>query len=265
MRAIWKGALTFGLIHVPVNLYSATEERELKFSLLHKKDLSEIRYAKICKQEEKEVPYSEIVKGYETDDGHFVVLTEEDFKNANIEKTKNIEILTFTDEDEVDSIYYDKIYYLEPGKNADKAYSLLLEALKKSKKVAVAKFVLRNHERLAIIKPHNKILVLNQLRLPSEIKKPDIEVKTEKASPKELEMAMKLVDQLTGPFEPEKFHDTYVEDLKAVIKQKAKGGKVRKKGKEPAPSKVHDIMSLLKASLEEEKPAKEKTKKRKAG
>lgn len=264
MKAIWKGALTFGLIHIPVNLYTATEERELKFVMLHKPDMSEIRYAKICKAEEKEVPYSEIVKGYEIEEGNYVVLTQEDFKEANVEKTKSIEIQEFTNEDEIDTIYYDKLYYLEPGKNADKAYNLLLEALRKSKKVAIAKFVLRNHERMAIVKPHGKLLILNQIRLPSEILKPQVEIPEKAKIPeKEMAMALKLIDQQTEHFHPEKFKDTYVEDLKKLIEQKAKGGKTRKKGKESQPTtKVHDIMSLLKASLEQEEHPK---KRRKAG
>lgn len=264
MKAIWKGALRFGLIHIPVSLYSATEERELKFVLLHKPDLSEIRYARICKEEEKEVPYKEIVKGYEID-GDMVVLTEEDFKQANLEKIKNIEIQAFVDEEEVDSIYYEKLYYLEPGKDADKPYNLLLEALKKSKKVAVAKFVLRNHERLAIIKSYEKLLVLNQIRLPNEIKKPEIQISyKEKIAEKELDMAVKLIDQLTGHFEPENFKDSYVQDLKKLIGQKAKGGKVRKKAIVSKPAKVHDIMLLLKQSIEREQVVN-KPRKRKLG
>lgn len=265
MKAIWKGALTFGLIHIPIDLYSATEERELKFVLLHKPDLAPIRYARICKEEEKEVPYSEIVKGYEVSEGNFVVLTPEDFKQANVEKTKNIEIQEFTNEDEIDTIYYDKLYYLGPGKNADKAYNLLMEALRKSKKVAIAKLVLRNHERLAIIKPHGKIMILNQIRLPAEILKPKMEMpEKEKISEKEMSMAMKLIDQQTAHFAPEKFKDTYVEDLKKLINEKAKGKKTTKKGKETKPSKVHDIMTLLKASLEQDKHP-QKQKRRKAG
>lgn len=252
MRAIWKGALSFGLINIPINLYSATREHELKFKMLHNKDLSEIRYSRICKEEGKEVPYKEIVKGYEQSPGHFVVLTDEDFEKAQLEKTKTIDIISFTDENEIDSIYYEKPYVLEPDKRAAKAYVLLRDALKKSGRVAVVKYVFKNHERLGVIKPHDKMLVLNQLRYQDEIVIPkDLAIPDVKVVAKELGMALELVKQLSEPFHPEKFKDTYVEDLHKIIEQKSRGAVVPKKGK-PAPSpKVHDIVSLLKESLKQ--------------
>lgn len=134
MRTIWKGAISFGLIHIPVRLYSASKSRELKFKMLHKQDLGEIRYARICKADGKEVPWEDIVKGYEYQEGDFVVLTEEDFKKANPKKTRTIEIIDFTDELQIDTMYYSTPYYLEPEKGAEKAYILLREALKRSKK-----------------------------------------------------------------------------------------------------------------------------------
>src|SRR5262249_10175282 len=140
MRALWSGSLSFGLINIPVRIYSATEARALDFDMLHKKDLSPIRFARICKAEEKEVPWQEIVKGYEYQEGEYVVLDEEDFKRASVKKTKTIEIIDFVEEIEIDPVYYEKPYYLEPGKGADKAYVLLRESLKKSKKVAIARF-----------------------------------------------------------------------------------------------------------------------------
>ena len=164
MRSIWKGALSFGMIHIPVRLYSASKSRELKFKLLHKKDLSEIRYARICKADGKEIPWEEIVKGYEYQKGDYVVLTEEDFEKADIKKTRTIEILDFTDENEIDTLYYSSPYYLEPEKGAGKAYALLREALKRSKKVAVGRFVFRHHEHLGVVRPHGDLLVLHQLR-----------------------------------------------------------------------------------------------------
>jgi DNA end-binding protein Ku len=146
MRAIWKGALSFGLINIPINLYSATRERELKFRMLHKTDLSEIRYVRVCAAEGVEVPYKDIVKGYEESPGQFVTLTEEDFQKANLEKTKTIEIVAFAGEEEIDTIFYEKPYLLEPDKRAGKAYVLLRDALKKSGKVAIVKYVFKNHE-----------------------------------------------------------------------------------------------------------------------
>ncbi len=265
MRSLWKGSISFGLVNIPVKMYVATHEREYKFVMLHKKDLSQIRYARICKTEDKEVPWNEIVKGYEYEPGEYVVMNDEDFKKANLTKSKTIEILDFVKEEEIDTLYYSKPYFLEPEKNADKPYVLLREALKKSKKVGIAKFVIHNREHMAVIKPYENAIILNELRysdeviLPKELNFPE----NEKVAPKELEVALKLVDQLTAHFNPKKYKDTYNEEIKEIIKQKAKGKKVHPKGKEPKPSKVQDIMSLLKASLEEQ-PKKSKAKRRTA-
>lgn len=255
MRAMWTGSLSFGLINIPIRLYSATEDRGgLSFDMLHKKDLSPIRYARICKADGKEIPYEDIVKGYKYENGDYVVLLDEDFKRADIKKTKSIEIMDFVDEKEIDSIYYEKPYYLEPGKGADKAYVLLRESLLKSKKVGLGRFVFHTREHIAIIRPYGDLLILEQLRYQSEIRNPaelHIPKKTE-ASSREITMAIKLIDQLTAHFKPKSYHDTYTEELKKVIAEKAKGKKhrVAKKGKEPKITPVHDIMHLLKESLE---------------
>lgn len=255
MRAIWSGALSFGLVNIPVRLYSATEEHGLDFDMLHKKDLSPIRYARVCKADGKEIPYEDIVKGYEMQEGDYVVLSDEDFKKANVKKTKTIDIIDFVKEDQVDSIYFEKPYYLEPDKGAAKAYALLREAIKQSKKVGLAKFVLRNREHLAIIKPHGSAIVLEQLRFNEEIRKPEgltLPDTKEKPGRREIEMALSLIDQLTEPFKPEKYKDTYVQDLKQVIKEKSKGKRVKAKNAEKIPetTQVNDIMAMLKKSLE---------------
>lgn len=262
MRSIWKGAVSFGLVNIPVSMYTASQAKEISFVLLHKQDLSEIRYARMCKAEDKEVPWKDIVKGYEVEKGDFVVMQDKDFEKANLKKTKTIEIVNFIDEDEIDTIYYVKPYYLEPGKNAEKAYCLLRDALKKSKKVGLARYVLRNKEHLAVIKFHDNMIVLNELRYETELMKAvDLNIPTGKSNPKEMEMAIQLIDQLTVPFSPEKYKDTYTEEIKQIIKQKAKGKPIHPKTEEAAPSsKVHDIMSLLQASLEK-KPAAKKAKK----
>ncbi len=205
-----------------------------------------------AKQSGKEIPYEDIVKGYEYQKGDYVVLVDEDFKRANIKKTKTIDMVEFTNESEIDPIYYEKPYYLEPDKGADKAYVLLREALLKSKKVGVATFVLHNREHLGIIKPYHHLLVLNQLRYESEIREyKDLHLPSkEEASTREISMAIKLIDQLTAHFKPEEFHDTYTEELKSIIDEKAKGRKPKVKGKEPKITNVKDIMSMLKQSLE---------------
>lgn len=263
MRSIWTGSLSFGLVNIPIHMYTGSKDKELSFVLLHKKDMSEIRYARICKVEEKEVPWNEIVKGYELEKGDYVIMTDEDFEKANLEKSKSIEIINFINEDEIDPVYYVKPYYLEPGKNAEKAYALLLEALRKSKKVALAKFVLHKKEHIAVIKTHENMLVLNELRYQSELlKAEDLKLpQPTKPNTKELDMAIQLIDQLTAHFKPETYKDTYVQELKQIIQQKSKGRAIHPKTEPPRSSKVSDIMSLLKESLEtSKKPVKKKRK-----
>lgn len=256
MRSIWTGALSFGLINIPVRLYSATEEHAISFDLLHKKDLSPVRYARICKAEEKEIPYEDIVKGYEYQKGEYVVIEEEIFKQVDKHKTETIEIVQFTDSEEIDSIYFEKPYYLEPGKGADKSYALLRETLKESGKVGVVKFVLRTREHIGIIKPYENAIILNQMRYSTEVRNLS-ELKLPEAdliNKKEIEMALKLVDQLSDRFDASAYHDEFTEELEAIIQAKVEGIPPAKKGASPQKGqKIHDIMSLLKASLESSK------------
>lgn len=251
---MWNGALSFGLINIPIRLYSAVEEKGgISFDMLHKKDLSPIRYARICKEDGKEIPYEDIVKGYKYETGDYVVLVDEDFKKVDVKKTKSIDILDFVEEKEIDSIFYEKPYFLEPGKGADKAYVLLREALFKSKKVGLGRFVFHTREHLAVIRPYGPILILEQLRYASEIRDAselNIPKKVD-ASQKEIAMALKLIEQLTTHFKPQSYHDTYTEELKKIIDDKAKGRKTKiKKEKVSKITPVHDIMHLLKESLE---------------
>lgn len=255
MHSLWKGALSFGLVNIPVRLYSASVDRELKFKMLHKKDLSEIRYARICKTDGKEVPWKDIVKGFEYDEGKYAVLTEADFASANPEKTRTIEIVDFTDKNQIDTIYYDTPYYLEPEKGSKAAYNLLYEALKQSKKVAVGRFVFFHHEHIGVIRAHDNLLVLHQLRYHSQLKSPkELQVPHTKVSKTELAMALKLINELTKPFKPEKYSDTYEDDIKAIIKKKAKGIKIKKPKEKPV--KAENILVLLKSSLEKKKRQK---------
>lgn len=251
MHPIWSGSVSFGLINIPVRLYSGTQEHAIDLDMLHKTDLSPIRYARICKADNKEVPYKDIVKGYEYQKGDYVVVTDEDFQKVSSKKSKTIEIIFFTAEEEVDSIYFDKLYYLQPDKGGAKAYALLREALRKSGKVAVAVFTLRNHQHMAVIKAKDNALILNQLRYHSEIRSSkELELPEEKGNPKELEVAIKLIDQLTEHFDPKNYHDNYLEELQKVIDAKVKGKQVKKK-RERAPTFTasHDILSKLQASL----------------
>lgn len=257
MRAIWTGSLGFGLVNIPVKLYSGSQSNSgLDLTMLHAKDLSPIRYARICRADGKEIAYEDIVKGYEYQKGDYVVLTDEDYAKANVRKTKTIDIVEFTMAADIDVRYFEKPYYLEPDKGAGKAYALLREALKKSGKVAIAKFVIRNREHLAAIMPVGNALVLNQMRFTNELRTPDglqFPDATAKSDKKEIDMALNLIDHLTEPFVPEDYHDTYIEELEKVIDAKAKGKKPPTSGKAPVSTRSKDLMAMLKASLETEK------------
>jgi DNA end-binding protein Ku len=254
MRAIWTGSISFGLVNIPIKMYSAAESRDgIELHMLHGRDESPIRYAKICTKEGIEVPFSDIVKAYEYAEGEYIVLTDEDFEAADVKKTSTIEIVEFTDENQIDVRYLERPYYVEPQRGADKAYGLLREALRKSNKLAVAKFVIRQREHLAIIKTVGQVLVVNQMRFPADLRSPGgLKLPTDTPEEKELDMAMKLIDQLTEPFVPEDFHDTYTEELQARIEAKAKGRPVpEEKVRDIEP--VKDLMAALRASLEESK------------
>lgn len=253
MRSIWTGSISFGLVNIPIKMYSGSESHDgLDLHMLHKEDHSPVRYARICRRDGKEIPYDEIVKGYEYQDGDYIELTKEDFKRADAKKTKSLEIKQFVEEKEIDSRYYDKPYYLEPAKGAERAYALLREALEQSDKVALVKYAMRARDNMGAVKPIGRALVLNQMRFPADLrdagdlKLPDKDL----ASKEEIEMALALLKQQSKPFIPEDWHDTYTEELEEVIEEKAKGHKPKAHNKEPKETKVKDLMSTLKASLE---------------
>jgi DNA end-binding protein Ku len=257
MRAIWSGVISFGLINVPVNLYSATAGVKLSFNFLHKTDLSPIRFAKVCKKDGKELSMSDLVKGYEYEDGDYVILTDTDFKKVDVKRSQTIDVLDFVKEEEIDTIYFEKPYYLGPDKGAGKAYALLCESLKRSKKVGVAKFVLHNKEHLGIVKPYGKMLVLEQMRFESEVSAPEkLDIPThDSIRSKELTMAISFIDHLTEHFNPKDYKDTYMKKMLDMIKMKKKGHTVKiDKGEDvPHATKSTDLMLLLKESLEKAK------------
>lgn len=255
MHSIWQGSLAFGLVNIPVKLYSATAGTQLDLDYLHKADLSPIRYARVCRKDGREIPFADIVRGYQYQKGDYIVLTDEDFAKANLEKTQSLDVFAFVNSSEIDPIYLEKPYYLEPEKGATKAYLVLREALKKSGKVGLCRFVLRDREHLGAIKPVDNLLVLDQLRFNDEVAKPTgLTIPTkEEVRAKEVDMALELINKLADHFTPEKYHDTYHEELEAVIKQKVEGKTPVAKGKSPTPTKVHDLMATLKASLENSK------------
>ncbi len=254
MRAIWKGTISFGLVTIPIALYPATRrEEEIKLHLLRAGDLSPINYKRVAEADGKEVPWNEIVKGYEYEEGRFVVLNDEDFNKVEVEGTKTVDITDFVPLAEVDPMFFSKPYYMEPGKGGEKAYSLLRDALSDSGKIGIAKVVIRTREYLAAVKPEKQGLVLElmhfagQLADASEIKVP----KVKEISKKELEMAKALIEGMSGPWEPDKYHDEYRDALRKLIDEKiAHGGELPEKPKvTPKPGKVVDLVAVLQQSL----------------
>jgi DNA end-binding protein Ku len=250
MKAIWKGSIGFGLVNIPVKLFSAVETNRLDFDMLDKKDQSNIRYKRVNEKTGKEVPWKQIVKGYLYNE-KYVLVEDQDFEKASPEKSDHIEIIQFVEETEIDSVYFESPYFIQPEKSGTRAYGLLKDALKKSAKAGVGSFVMRDREHICIIKPYQEVLVLNRLRYAAEVRPTD-EIKTvsSKSKPAELKMAVDLIEQLTSDFKPEKFKDDYTNKLLRIIKAKAKGKKQTYKPMKVVHSKASDLMDQLKASLE---------------
>lgn len=253
MRAIWTGSIGFGLVNIPIKLYSAVEESSLDLDMLDKKDHSNIRFKRVNENTGKEVAWANIVRGYLLDE-KYVVLDDKDFEKASPEKTKHIEITQFIDEKEIDSVYFEMPYYLAPEKSGVRAYNLLRDALAKTGKAGVGMFVMHKREHVAIIKPGEDVLVLNRIRFPQEIRSAkDLEIPSSKPKPAELKMAMSLIDQLTEAFDPAKYKDDYTGKLMKIIEAKAKGKKTPFKAMKVVHSKTQDLMDQLKASLSSSK------------
>ena len=250
MRAIWTGAIGFGLVNIPVKLYSATQQSDLNLDMLDKKDHAHIRFKRVNENTGREIAWNNIVKGYKYQ-GDYVVLGDKDFEQASPKKSKLIEITDFILEEEVDSVYYETPYFLEPQKSGTKAYALLREALKKSGKAGIGSFVLRSKEHLCILRPYEKnAIVLNRLRFQEEVRDPaELSLPKEKPKPNEMKMALSLIDQLTGRFDIKKFKDTYTAELLKLIKAKAKGKSVKPSPLKVTHRKADDLMSQLKASI----------------
>lgn len=236
-------------------MYSGVQAHEgIDLDMLHKDDLSPIRFARICRKDGEEVPWDDIIKGYEYRDGDYVTLSKKDLEHIHAERSQTIDIQQFLREGEIDVRYFEKPYYLEPGKGGDKAYALLHAALEDTDKLALVKFVLHERAHLGILKPVGRALVLNQMRFPTDLREAtDLHFPSAKDVQKdELKMAVKLIDQQTGHFVAEDYHDTYTEELEELIKAKTKGKKISvKEGKKPEQTSAKDLMSALKASLKD--------------
>ena len=265
-RELWKGAIHFGLVHIPVSLYPAEQSEELSFTMLDRRDLQPVGYKRYNKSTGDEVPFDQIVKGYEYDDGHYVTLEKEDFKRANVEASQTVDIVGFVDAKDIPPYYLESPYYLSPGKHGEKGYALLREVLERTGKVAVANVVIRTRQHLSIVYPAGKLLVLNTVRYQNELRDTDdikapADLKDAKVKPNELNMAERLIDDMVMKWNPKEFHDTYRDDLLKLIEEKAKG-KVKaepKSKRAPREAQVIDFASLLEKSLASRKrqPAEE--------
>jgi DNA end-binding protein Ku len=252
-RPIWSGTISFGLVSVPVRMYSATESKELKFHFLHKDDLSPIGYDKVRRDTGEHVDPDDIVRGFEIEKGRFVELTEEDLDRLDIELTHSIDICDFVDIEEIDPIYFRKAYYLLPQDGAEKPYRLLLRALEESGKVGIAKVVIRKKQHLAALRPWSGVILLETMYFADEIRKPESVDAGGKLRSAEVEMARSLVDNLSDSFDPEKYDDTYRKELLDLLREKAETGEISAPAEEPEEAEVVDLMSALRESVERTK------------
>ncbi|HWZ17038.1 MAG TPA: Ku protein [Mucilaginibacter sp.] len=255
MRSIWKGSLGFGLVSIPVKLYSAVQTSSLDFDMLDSRDHSRIRYQRVNEHTHKEVPYDKIVKGYKLND-EYVVMDENDFADAAPEKTKVIEIESFVDIADVNPMYYETSYYAEPDTKSNKAYALLIQALVKSKKAGLARFVLRSTESLCIVHPVEKVLVITRIRFAQEIRSTeDLKVPNIEVSKKELDMGLALINQYAEHFDVSKFKDEYKDELLKIIQAKSKGKRATVKKLKPQKATSDDLYEQLMQSLTAKKGA----------
>ena len=259
-RAIWKGSISFGLVNIPVGLYTAEKRsEEIHFNLLERRSLSPIRYKRVSEKSGREVPWENVVRGYEYQEGQYVVLSDEDLKRANPESTQTVDILDFVDGEEISPLYHDKPYYLAPQKKGAKSYALLREALRKTGKVGIAKVVIRTRQYLAAVFPQDDVIVLDLLRFAHELRDTDeLELPRGKAgvTDRELDMAVHLIKGMSGKWDPEQYRDDYRSDVMKLIEQRVESGQLEAV-EEPAPApksqeggKVIDLMALLKRSVE---------------
>lgn len=256
MRAIWKGSVSFGLVNVPVRLFSATESHDISFRQVHAADGGRIKYQRVCSVDGEEVPYSEIAKGYETEDGEMVILTDDDFADLPATSSREISVERFVPSDQIDPMLFEKSYYLEPDKTGAKAYALLREALKESDRMAVVTVAIRNRTSMAVLRVRegeddsSDVIVLQTMMWPDEIRTPDFDVKAGEAKESEVAMARMLVDSLAGDFEPDDFTDDWTEAVTELVEAKISGGDVRRSvPAEGGGGEVVDLLAALQKSV----------------
>lgn len=260
-RAIWKGSISFGLVNIPVGLYSAEKPNELSFDLLDSRDKAHIRYKRVNEQTGKEVPWEQIVRGYEFEEGQYVIISDEDLKRANPEATQTIDIVGFVDLEEISPTFFEKPYFLGPDKKGRKSYALLREVLKRTGKAGIAMVVIRTKQRLAAVVPQDDVLLLQILRYAHELRTAedlDLPAGKEGVTERELDMAERLVEGMVDAWDPEQFRDTYREDVLKMIKRRVEAGQLESPPESPedeekpaARGQVVDLMALLKQSVDQ--------------
>jgi DNA end-binding protein Ku len=252
-RAIWKGAVSFGLVAIPVKLYTATEDKDISFHLLHKKDHARIKQQRYCPEDDAVVEWNDVVRGYEIAPDQYVVMEPEDFDKVPVDTTHTIEITDFVPDEQIDPIYYQKTYYLEPERTGGKPFALLREVLKDSKLIALAKVTLRQKEQLCTLRLYENTIALETMFYADEIRSAEgLDIpEMDKVSDRELKMAKSLVDMLTGDFEPEKYQDNYRDALLELIERKAEGEEIKRPA--PVAGKVTDLMEALRKSIDSAK------------
>lgn len=261
-RVLWKGAISFGLVHIPVELYAAEERNSFDLTMLDRRTMKPVGFKRYNKETGEDVSWDEIVKGYEYEKDRYVVLTDEDFKKANVEATQTIDILSFIKQDEIPPMYFETPYYLSPDKRGYKGYALLREILKQTGKIGIANVVIRTRQYVAALIPVGDVIVMNTLRYANELRAvgdvdvPSGTLKAVGVKEREVEMARRLVEEMNEAWKPETFHDTYHEDLMALIQKRIKTGQTEvvsspeEEEKQPAKGKIIDLMALLKRSVE---------------
>jgi DNA end-binding protein Ku len=250
MRAIWKGAVSFGLVNVPVKLYAATESHDVSFRQVHIKDGGRIRYQRICSIDGEEVPYSEIAKGYETEDGEMVVLTDDDMAELPSSSSREIAVEKFVPSEQIDPMLFEKSYYLEPESTGVKPYALLRQALLDADRMAVVTVALRQRTTVAVLRVRDDVIVLQTMMWPDEIRKPDFNIDAGEVKQTEVKMAQMLVETLAGDFDPNEFEDDYAEAVESLVKSKVEGGEVtRTETSTPTSGEVVDLLAALQRSV----------------
>ncbi len=252
MKVLWKGALSFGLVNIPISMYVATENKDIKFNYLHKECMSPIKYQKFCSHCEKEVSSEDIIRGYEYQKGNYVVINQEDFERIPHETTKTVDILDFVNLSQVDPIYFDKTYYLEPAPGGEKAYTLIVDAMQKTSKIAIAKIFIRSKQSLAAIRVKENVLVMETIFYPDEIRSPaslSQGLDPGKLNENEIKMAVSLIESLSTDFDPSRYEDTYRQALWEIIEARIAGQEIVSPVPTAEKGKVVDLMEALKASV----------------